>query len=343
MTPKLYPAIATHFQYGSNLLKEIYDCRIVEELNGAYELTMECSKDYADILQIGKIIGAKPNSFMDIDAFRIYYIGSEMDRLIVKAIHITNDLNYVPISRFRGDGIRQTIALINDYLGHYAENPSITISTDFTTTDLFVEPAYFGPCSIYSIFDKLTESIYGGAQLRRYGWNVNVLRDRTAHRDYTLYVGKSIYFLQNIDGEKRYNAVFPYWKSSSGTYNYWEPPLIPQTNASYPIRAIAYDPSTDYDVTSAQDFGRFDPQTWINENREPAKNMIQVNVLNLDERVYKILPGDLLTIIDEGSSKDTQSWLMRVSKVEYDVLRERTTGLGLNTNIPRVGDIIWTR
>ena len=98
MIPVLYPADGTIAGFGLGALADCTYCRVVEERNGAYELTLKypvLGRLYPE-LKSGCLIKAKPNETSSDQLFRVYKVTTPIQGLVtVYAEHISYDLNAI--------------------------------------------------------------------------------------------------------------------------------------------------------------------------------------------------------------------------------------------------------
>ena len=99
MIPILYASVSegtVPSHYGVGSLRDCISCKVTEERNGSYELTMEYAAEglHASEIQPNCIIKAKPNYTDDPQLFRIYKVGKTINgRFTVNAQHISYDLS----------------------------------------------------------------------------------------------------------------------------------------------------------------------------------------------------------------------------------------------------------
>lgn len=108
MIPILYAAAETEFQ--TNGLGALYDaisCKVRQELNGQYELTMQYPVDglHFKDLALRAIIKAKPDTVTDPQPFRAYRITKPINGIVtVYARHLVYDTSGIPVSPFSASG-----------------------------------------------------------------------------------------------------------------------------------------------------------------------------------------------------------------------------------------------
>lgn len=135
MIPILFAPSATSFTTnGIGRLSDSTEGKVIEELNGQYELELSYpkgGKHFKDITY-SSIIVAKPFQNGSLQAFRVYKISKPMKGLIkVYARHITYQLNYIPCAVFSGQSCKTVMANIS---GSAVENCPFSFYTNIDAT-----------------------------------------------------------------------------------------------------------------------------------------------------------------------------------------------------------------
>lgn len=121
---RLFESTATDFSTnGLGCLHEATSCRITEERNGIYELTLSYPTNghlYEDLVN-NAIIVAKPNPFANPQAFRIYSLSKPIRGIVTyNAAHISYDIsNYpvnTPVSTSAGTSIQAAFNALNSHI-----------------------------------------------------------------------------------------------------------------------------------------------------------------------------------------------------------------------------------
>lgn len=133
MVPILFEPSATSFNTnGVGRLIDAISCKVIEELNGQYELEMTYPKSgkYFSEIKYSSIIVAKPFQNGEYQAFRIYKISKPMKGNVqIYARHISYQLNYIPCGAFSGQSCSQVMANIKTAVAEYCP---FNFSTDIT-------------------------------------------------------------------------------------------------------------------------------------------------------------------------------------------------------------------
>lgn len=209
---------------GVGALDEAISCTVLEERNGAYDLSLEypvSGKRFPDLV-VGMIIKAKPSETKGLQMFRIYNISKPINGIItVSAHHISYDLNKtITLPGIKVIGVNQAgSALFNpqhiaggaDYGFNFWTDISNSTSP-FKTLEVRSIRSYLGGTA-GSLLD-----VFGG----EYEWD-NMTVKLHAHRGtdngVAIEYGKNLIDLtQEIDNEKTYNAVMGYAVRSDVSY-----------------------------------------------------------------------------------------------------------------------------
>lgn len=135
MIPILFDPLSTDFTTnGLGRLKDAISCKVIEALNGEYELelTYPNTGRLFDSIKHSSIIAAKPFQKDTIQGFRAYKIGKEMKGLVtIYARHVSYQLNYIPCSTFSG---QQCNDVLQNMKNAAVEPCPFNFSTDITET-----------------------------------------------------------------------------------------------------------------------------------------------------------------------------------------------------------------
>lgn len=133
MIPVLFDPSTTSFNSnGIGSLIDTISCKVIEELNGQYELEMTYPKTgkYFSEIKYSSIILAKPFQNGEFQAFRIYKISKPMKGNVqIYARHISYQLNYIPCSAFSGQSCAEVMANIKTAVAEYCP---FNFSTEIT-------------------------------------------------------------------------------------------------------------------------------------------------------------------------------------------------------------------
>ena len=103
MKPILFDKDATTFTTNGKGRLDCIECKVVEERNGQYELSMTITEDvlHASEIEMSSIIVVKPSQNGSNQAFRVYKITkADNGRFDISAQHISYQLSYIPAMPF---------------------------------------------------------------------------------------------------------------------------------------------------------------------------------------------------------------------------------------------------
>ena len=102
---------------GLGVLKDAKTCIVKEELNDSFELelTYPIEGVLYDKIKIGRIIVSKVDPYNEEQPFRIYAISKPINGIItVNAVHISYDMNGIPVKPINGTSVRDTLDKIQN-------------------------------------------------------------------------------------------------------------------------------------------------------------------------------------------------------------------------------------
>lgn len=212
MIPILYAAAETEFQ--TNGLGALYDaisCKVRQELNGQYELTMQYPVDglHFKDLALRAIIKAKPDTVTDPQPFRAYRITKPVNGIVtVYARHLVYDTSGIPVSPFSASGAPAALVALKN-------NAAVECPFEFRTTKSGgAEMKVSAPAAIWSLMGGTEGSLldlYGG----EYSYDVYTVTLNTrrgADNGVAIRYGKNLTDLeQDANCASCYTGVYPYW------------------------------------------------------------------------------------------------------------------------------------
>lgn len=214
MIPILYASVTegtVPTNYGVGALSDVLTCEVKEELNGAYELTMEYAAEgiHASEIVPNAILKVKPNYTDDPQLFRIYKVGKTINgRFTVEAQHISYDLSGKVIASGTATSCVGACALLEAQAGNFTISTDKSVSASFSVSE---------PSSVRSWFGGKKGSlldVFGGEWF--YNNYVATLKQaRGQDRGVTIRYGKNLVDLsQELDMENLVTGVIPYYKDS---------------------------------------------------------------------------------------------------------------------------------
>ena len=231
MIPILYDADladALTISNGIGRLTDTISCKVVEERNGAYTMSLVYPFDgiHAEDLKVQRIIKVKAGDKAGNQCFRIYKVNPTLDgkQITVECNHISYDLSFYPVTPFSGTlqlyGVQTGIAMIfyNSVNGY---SPWNIVCEQYDLQN----PVTFGtdvPRSVRSMLGGSEGSIldiFGG----EYEWDNRTIkwrRERGADNGVTIAYGKNLTsYEQETNIAEVYTGILPYY-SYEGTVVY---------------------------------------------------------------------------------------------------------------------------
>ena len=215
MIPILYQTVTegtVPSDYGIGALTDCLECKVTEERNGIYELSLSYASSgiHAEEIQVGRIIKAKPNFTDNPQLFRIYKVGKNMNgRFEVSAQHISYDLSGKIITSGTATTCATACQLLTTNAGNFTITTTKTVTADFKISE---------PSSVRSWFAGKQGSlldVYGTGEWQYDNFNAELKLNRGADRGVTIRYGKNLTELsQEIDIQNLATAVQGYYKDS---------------------------------------------------------------------------------------------------------------------------------
>lgn len=343
MIPILFPAEATDFTTnGLGRLSDATDCIVLEERNGAYELTMTYPVTGIHFGEIthSRIIYAQPADEKNKQPFRIYSISKPLNGITeIKARHISYQMSYIPVVPFSASSAPGALLGLKN---HAAESCPFAFQTDKSNAGTFsVEE----PASMRSLLGGCQGSVldvYGGE------WEFDMYDailhgDRGEDRNITLRYGKNITDIRQEENiANTYTGVMPYWKgmvAEEGEESGEETEalvMLPErvlhssNAANFPFqRTIPLDLSDKYENEPTEEQLRATAQSYMTSNNIGVPSVtIEVSFIPLwqTEEYKDIASLERVNLCDTVSVEFVKlgiSAKAKVVKTEYDVLKER--------------------
>lgn len=212
MIPILYATLTegtVPSDFGLGALTDCLSCRVEEERNGKYELTLEYASSgiHADDILVDRFIKAKPNFSSSPQLFRIYKVGKTMNgRFTVNAQHISYDLSgKIATSGSANSCASACTLLTNNFAGNFTITTDKVVSADF---EIDV------PSSVRSWFGGKSGSfldVFGTGEWEYDNYTCRFLLHRGADRGVQIRYGKNLTELsQSIDITKLCTGIVPY-------------------------------------------------------------------------------------------------------------------------------------
>ncbi|MBQ6398436.1 MAG: hypothetical protein IJI06_09875 [Oscillospiraceae bacterium] len=214
MIPILFEPFETAYEtHGLGELPEATSCDVVEEANGAYQLTLDIpitARHYPDIARRCQIL-ARPNPTDRPQPFRIYRVTRPLRGAVtVFARHLSYDLTGIVIGPLTANSAAQAVAAIN--AGAINTNP-FTLSTNLTASGELKVKVPTSARALLGPVDRkgtLLQSYGGDLYFDRY--SVQLLQHRGADRGFEVAYGVNMTQLRaDEDSGEVYAGILPYW------------------------------------------------------------------------------------------------------------------------------------
>ena len=329
MIPRLYNT-ADITTAGISLADTI-SCVVDEERNGVFDLTMvvATTTPYFEELAEGKYILAKPNHTQNPQLFEIYEITRPiLQRVTVRAHHISYRLSFIPVEPFSCTGITDTL---NGLISNSMETNPFTFYTDITNTASTYNQT--APASLRSRLGGTEGSVldvFGGEYLWD-NFTVNLLLHRGQNNGVQLRVAKNISALeQTTNMENVVTGALPYWSNDDGTVNLYGDIQYNANASDYPYkRTVLLDLSEEFETTPSSSQLNSAAQEYVNQaNLGVVNTNIKLSFVDLaDTEEYKGSPLERVNLCDTVNviyNPLSISFQAKAIRLSYDVLAERT-------------------
>ncbi len=343
MRPTLYPAGETAFlTEGLGRLTDTVECRVTEELNGAYELALKYDRGgiHAGEIREGTIIFAAHDDAGTAQPFRVYRIGETLDGEIgVLARHISGDLSRIPVLPFTASGAAAALAGLRQ---NAVVSCPFTFQTDVTAAGAF---ALEVPTSAKAALGSGDGSVIGtfGGEAEYDGWTVILHEHRGADNGVCIRYGKNLTGLEAVSEAGAYNAVVPFCKTQAGVVM-CSPPVV-YHGQSY-SEAVPLDLSDRFDYVPSAEQLQLEAVKWLNDSQPwIAEKSITVKFVALwqteEYRDYapleRVALGDTVRVLFPQGGVDAK---FRVVRTVYDPLEERYTEITLGREDQTVSGMV---
>lgn len=255
MIPILFDSKATSFSTnGLGHLTDTVSCKVTEERNGIFELTMEypvTGIHYEEIALTRLILAQASQDETNRQAFEIYEIKEPINGVVtINARHISYRLNYIPVRPFTASGITQTISGLASNSMETNPFSVVTDITNETSTYNQIEPKSFRSClggSESSLLD-----VFAGSGTGEYLWDnytVRFLLHRGTDRGVQLRYAVNITDLENSkSSEDLITGAIAWWHDSDNTIIEYGDPQYSSNASDYPTRTVLIDVSQDMET-----------------------------------------------------------------------------------------------
>lgn len=214
MIPILYAATEKLFKsQGLGALVDVISCKVIEERNGSYELTMTypLNGQHFEDLELSRIIKAVPSYKSDPEPFRIYAISKPLNGVVkVSAEHISYQLSHIPVTPFTASNVVEAMDNLKKYSAE--DNPF----SFWTSKETQAKMAFTVPTSCRALLGGVEGSIldtYKG-EYEFTGYTVKLHQNRGSNKGVTIRYGKNLTDLKQEESiANTITGICPFWKS----------------------------------------------------------------------------------------------------------------------------------
>lgn len=342
MIPCLYASTETKFDNnGIGKLADAQSCVVTEKRNGSFELEMVCPADgiHAESLEEGNIILAKPSDTGRTQPFRIYKIATPIDgKLVVKARHISYQLNFITVSPFATTSCTGALAGLEN---HAASDCPFAVWTDISSNAAFrlSTPSSFRNC-LGGIDGSVLDTFGGEYEWDRY--EVKLHRCRGADHGVHITYGKNLTdFRMEKNIENVITGVHPYWQNSETG----EVTELPEKVVLMEQRSVPYQKITVLDCTAgfqdkptAEMLRSYAQEYLKNTSLTEPQVDIDIDFIQLwnTPDYADVVEAEQVSLCDTVHvfiSKLGIEVSSKVTETEYDVLLERYKSITLSNSL----------
>lgn len=343
MNPILFSESSTEFNTnGLGRLTDAISCKVKEQRNGEYTLTMVYPTTGAHFGDIGlrKIIYAKPSQAGTNQPFRIASISRPIKgKVTIVANHLSYDLTkYVSYPAHVTASASACQTALNLLRSSAAPACPFSFETDVTTVASYDQNV---PASLRQRLGGVEGSILDqfGGEYEWDGYTVRLLRSRGSETNYSIKYGKNLIDLKQEENiSNTATGVVPFWSDVEGNDVIYGAPVYAPNYQEYSVPLIIpLDLSEEWDEkpTPAQ----LETLATVFVNKEGfgiPKVSIQVSFVNLaDTEEFKdILALQNVSLCDTVKVKFPELGVDTTAKIvetNYDVIREKYDSIQIGT------------
>ncbi|MBE6719190.1 MAG: hypothetical protein E7571_00860 [Ruminococcaceae bacterium] len=231
-------------------LNDALSCIVTEERNGVYELSMTypISGQCAELIEVDRIVLAKPNDTSPDQMFRIYEVTKPISGIMtINAEHISYELSHLPITSLTVDNSNPTTVMARimsagaSGKGYIVRQSTITTKGNFKCEATSVRGALGGTEG--SVLD-----VFGG-EFEFDNRYVQLHKNRGSSSGVIISYGKNLTDMSlTVSTESSYTALFPYARKDETLLTLSEK-TIPVTNHTLAKeKVLFYDFSSEFDT-----------------------------------------------------------------------------------------------
>ena len=317
---------------GLGSLADAITCEVTEELNGKYELEMTYPTDgihYSDIT-LDKFIYCKPNSYDQMQPFRIYSISKPINKIVtINAEHISYDLSGVTV---RG-ALEHYAWYANEVFDHIDNNKIMshpfTFSTNVTRKG---EINLSKPRSARSFLgtDEGILSAFGG-EYEFDMYSVIHREKRGEDRGVCIEYGKNLTDLkQEENNNAMFTAVYPYYYVEDDGLQRLDDDVVRIIENPAREKVLTLDLTSEFEEMPTQEQLREATRKYIEDNKlnEPTVSLTVSFIKNEDviESLQDVRLGDTVTVRFLKLGIDSNS---RCISYKYNAITEHYNSIDL--------------
>lgn len=347
MKPVLFNSTETAFiTNGIGILSDAISCKVIQELNGKYELEMKypiTGLHFENILR-RSIIQAKADPVSELQPFRVYKITKPSSGVVtVKARPLAYDLKGIAVAPFAAVGAASALAGLKE--NAVVECP-FSFSTDKGASGAFKAAT---PAAIWSLLGGTEGSIldtYGGEyEFDRY--SVKLWNRRGADRGVSIRYGKNLTSLEQDENcANCYTGIYPFWADAEGNLVQLSEKVVNAPGTFDYVKILPVDFSADFDEAPSEDALRTRSEKYISDNDIGTPTVSwKVEFVQLEQTeeykgkalLERVLLGDTVSVEFEQMGVSASA---RVVAVDYDCILERYNSATLGSVKANIADVI---
>lgn len=348
MKPILFESTAQTFTTnGIGILNDTAECKVREQRNGEYELTMQYPIDglhYKEIIN-RRLIYVQVTPYGGQEPFRIYNISRPMSGLIeVQARHISYDQSGIPVAPFTAATAADALKQLKSHA--VVSNPFVFTTDKVTTANMTVS----APTSMRALLGGTEGSIldtYRGEFFFTH-FLTQLLTSRGQNRGVVIRYGKNLIDLRQEENiSKMYTGVYPYYvDSETGEITQLPGKIVSVPGTFDFINILMLDVSGDFDSPPTAQQLTLRAQSYINDNDLGTPTVsISLSYQDIAQTLDASAPTEIIklcdtvTVIYEKLGIETTA---KVTETEYDVLRDRYTSINIGDIRANIADTIYS-
>ena len=348
MKPILFESTAQTFTTnGIGILNDAAECKVREQRNGEYELTMQYPIDglhYKEIIN-RRLIYAQVTPYGGKEPFRIYNISRPLSGLIeVQARHISYDQSGIPVAPFTAANAADALKKLKS--NAVVSNPFVFTTDKITTANMTVT----APTSMRALLGGTEGSIldtYRGEFFFTH-FLTQLLTSRGQNRGVVIRYGKNLIDLRQEENiSKMYTGVYPYYvDSETGEITQLPGKIVAVPGTFDFINILMLDVSGDFDSPPTAQQLTLRAQSYINDNDLGTPTVsISLSYQDIAQTLETSAPAEMIklcdtvTVVYEKLGIETTA---KVTETEYDVLRDRYTSINIGDIRANIADTIYS-